>query len=62
MEDEDFIADEELLPFVVPEINPSSSFDLENFSTLLLPAVDNKPLDATALRGVKNTLMESGSR
>ena len=46
----------------MPEIYLQSAFDLENFSTLLLPSNENRPLDETALKGIKNTLMESGSR
>lgn len=49
------------LPDVVP-INFGSRFDLENFQTLLLPVNENKPLDAQALRRIKMTLAESGSR
>ncbi|XP_019877057.1 breast cancer anti-estrogen resistance protein 3 homolog isoform X2 [Aethina tumida] len=39
-----------------------SRFDLDNFQTLLLPVNENKPLDAQALRRIKMTLKESGSR
>ncbi|KAG8335602.1 hypothetical protein J6590_064314 [Homalodisca vitripennis] len=37
-------------------------FDLENFQTLLLPTSENKPLDATALKGIQMMLQETGSR
>ncbi|XP_054282385.1 SH2 domain-containing protein 3C-like isoform X2 [Macrosteles quadrilineatus] len=37
-------------------------FDLENFQTLLLPTSENKPLDATALQGIRMMLQETGSR
>ncbi|CAG9769770.1 unnamed protein product [Ceutorhynchus assimilis] len=49
------------LPEIVP-IKFNSRFDLENFQTLLLPSNENKPLDAQALRRIKMTLSESGSR
>ncbi|MPC53592.1 hypothetical protein E2C01_047492 [Portunus trituberculatus] len=59
--EDDSMVDEPVL-FSLPELLSSSAFDLENFSTLLLNSIENKPLDTTALKGVKNTLMESGSR
>ncbi|XP_063848304.1 breast cancer anti-estrogen resistance protein 3 homolog isoform X7 [Scylla paramamosain] len=59
--EDDSMVDEPVL-FSLPELISSSAFDLENFSTLLLNSIENKPLDTTALKGVKNTLMESGSR
>lgn len=34
-----------------PEVQLPSCFDLDNFQTLLLPTLENKPLDATALQG-----------
>lgn len=37
-------------------------FDIENFQTLLLPTLENKPLDATALQGIRMMLQETGSR
>ncbi|XP_066153168.1 breast cancer anti-estrogen resistance protein 3 homolog isoform X3 [Euwallacea fornicatus] len=43
-------------------IDFGSRFDLENFQTLLLPVNENKPLDGQALRSIKMTLAESGSR
>ncbi|KAK3908964.1 Breast cancer anti-estrogen resistance protein 3-like protein [Frankliniella fusca] len=39
-----------------------SALDLDGFQTLLLPSLENKPLDATALQGIKMMLLESGSR
>ncbi|MCL4124108.1 UNVERIFIED_CONTAM: hypothetical protein GTU68_014936, partial [Idotea baltica] len=59
--EDDSLADEESL-LSPPELFPSSAFDIENFSTLLLPAIENRPLDATAFKGIRNTLTESGSR
>lgn len=56
------MVDEEPVLFSLPELISISAFDLENFNTLLLNSIENKPLDATALKGVKNTLLESGSR
>ncbi|KAJ1519937.1 hypothetical protein ONE63_004172 [Megalurothrips usitatus] len=40
----------------------ASALDLDGFQTLLLPSLENKPLDVTALQGVKMLLLESGSR
>ncbi|KAK7077410.1 Guanyl-nucleotide exchange factor activity protein [Halocaridina rubra] len=59
--EEDSVVDEPIL-FTTPELNATTAFDIENFSTLLLSSLENKPLDATALNGVKNILLESGSR
>ncbi|XP_071450740.1 breast cancer anti-estrogen resistance protein 3 homolog [Hetaerina americana] len=39
-----------------------NAYDLENFQTLLLPSLENKPLDSTALRGVRLMLKETGPR
>lgn len=39
-----------------------SAFDVDAFHTLLLPMVENKPLDTCALQGVHMLLMDSGSR
>ncbi|XP_047737715.1 SH2 domain-containing protein 3C-like [Hyalella azteca] len=44
--------------FSVPEMNPPSFYNLEKFSTFLLPHGENPPLDATALNGIKNTIMD----
>ncbi|XP_068208188.1 breast cancer anti-estrogen resistance protein 3 homolog isoform X3 [Palaemon carinicauda] len=60
--EEDSVVDEEPVLFTMPEMNATTAFDLENFSTLLLSSIENKPLDGTAMNGVKNTLLESGSR
>jgi SH2 domain-containing protein 3C len=47
---------------VEPVLEPSSAFDLDSFATLLLPVKENKPLDASAMQGVKLLLLENGSR
>lgn len=60
--EEDSVVDEEPVLFSLPELISSTAFDLENFNTLLLNSIENKPLDSTALKGVKNALLESGSR
>lgn len=44
------------------EVDSASRLDLENFQTILLPVSENKPLDSQALKGIKMTLRESGSR
>lgn len=46
----------------LPEAKINSAFDLENFQTLLLPSLENKPVDHSALQCVKNMLRENGSR
>uniref|UniRef100_A0A8D9A9M9 Breast cancer anti-estrogen resistance protein 3 homolog n=3 Tax=Cacopsylla melanoneura TaxID=428564 RepID=A0A8D9A9M9_9HEMI len=45
-----------------PDVQLPSCFDLDNFQTLLLPSLENKPLDATALQGIHMMLLETGSR
>lgn len=40
----------------------TSKFDFENFSTLLLPSVENKPLDGDALNTFKMMLLETGPK
>lgn len=61
--DFDYVAAEErLMQIIQPELNLVSKFDLENFATLLLPAVENKPLDNNALRSVRITLHETAPR
>ncbi|KAB7506102.1 Breast cancer anti-estrogen resistance protein 3-like protein, partial [Armadillidium nasatum] len=59
--EDDSVTEEESL-LIIPDMCPPSAFDLESFSTLLLPSIENRPLDATAFKGIKNTLTESGSR
>ncbi|XP_076064834.1 breast cancer anti-estrogen resistance protein 3 homolog isoform X6 [Oratosquilla oratoria] len=60
--EEDSLVEEEPVLLSLPNIHPETAFDLEDFNTLLLPAIENRPLDATALKGIKNILIESGSR
>lgn len=55
-------ATEDSLLLTLPEKELSSFFDLENFHTLLLPTLENKPVDSSALQCVKNMLKETGSR
>lgn len=61
--DFDYIeAEERLMQATQPDLTPSTKFDLENFSTLLLPAIENKPLDNKALRSIKMTLQDTAPR
>lgn len=53
---------EDFLLNFLPENTLNSVFDLENFQTLLLPTLENKPVDSCALQCVKNMLHENGSR
>lgn len=55
-------AEERLMQIIQPELNSQSKFDLENFSTLLLPAMENKPLDNNALRSIRMTLQDNAPR
>ncbi|XP_049816604.1 breast cancer anti-estrogen resistance protein 3 homolog [Schistocerca nitens] len=55
-------AAEDSLLLSVPEPEPPSAFDLESASTLLLPVIENKPLDPSALQAVRRQLQETGPR
>ncbi|KAJ6650034.1 Breast cancer anti-estrogen resistance protein 3 like [Pseudolycoriella hygida] len=55
-------AENALLGMNVTNIESVSRFDLENFHTLLLPAVENKPLDNGALNTFRMLLSEAGPR
>lgn len=48
--------------FTIPDLSPSSYYNLDEFSTLLLPQSENLPLETTALNGIRNALLETGSR
>lgn len=54
--------EEKLVADFNTEISFSSSFDLENFETILLPATENKPLDSQALKGIKLILKEYAAK
>ncbi|XP_054743947.1 breast cancer anti-estrogen resistance protein 3 homolog [Anastrepha obliqua] len=54
--------EEKLFTLEIPEFKPISKFDFENYITLLLPSVDNKPLDGDALTTFKMMLLESGPK
>ncbi|KAL1123793.1 hypothetical protein AAG570_001564 [Ranatra chinensis] len=45
-----------------PNLDFPSCYDLENFQTLLLPTLENKPLDPTVLDSVRMRLHDTGSR
>ncbi|XP_036232409.1 breast cancer anti-estrogen resistance protein 3 homolog isoform X2 [Bactrocera oleae] len=55
-------AEEQLFTMEIPDFKPVSKFDFENFITLLLPSVDNKPLDGDALTTFKMMLLETGPK
>ncbi|XP_037042558.1 breast cancer anti-estrogen resistance protein 3 homolog isoform X3 [Bradysia coprophila] len=55
-------AEEALMGMNVANIETISQFDLENFHTLLLPAIENKPLDNGALNTFRMLLSEAGPR
>lgn len=55
-------AEDALLGMNVENIEIVSQFDLENFHTLLLPSVENKPLDNGALNTFRMLLSEAGPR
>ncbi|XP_075214377.1 breast cancer anti-estrogen resistance protein 3 homolog isoform X2 [Lycorma delicatula] len=58
----DSAVEDSILIESAPNIELHSMFDIENYQTLLLPTLENKPLDATALQGVRVMLQETGSR
>lgn len=61
--DIDYVAAEHnLLSLNIPMLDISTKFDLENFHTLLLPSVENKPLDNSALNTFRIMLSETGPR
>lgn len=51
-----------LLAMEFPDIDQTSQFDLENFQTLLLPAMENKPLDNDALNTFRVMFSETAAR
>ncbi|XP_055381898.1 breast cancer anti-estrogen resistance protein 3 homolog isoform X2 [Condylostylus longicornis] len=55
-------AEQELASMDIPIYQQLSKFDLENFNTLLLPAVENNPLDSDALNTFRIMLSETGPR
>ncbi|XP_065357968.1 breast cancer anti-estrogen resistance protein 3 homolog [Calliphora vicina] len=55
-------AEDQLFTLEIPDFKPTSKFDVENFSTLLLPSCENKPLDGDALNTFKIMLLETGPK
>lgn len=51
-----------LMALEIPELEQCSKYDLENFTTLLLPSIENKPLDNDALNTIRIMLSETASR
>lgn len=51
-----------LMALDIPELEQFTKFDLENFHTLLLPAIENKPLDNDALNTIRIMLSETAPR
>lgn len=61
--DFDYMAVERtLMEAAVPQLQVCTQFDLENYETLLLPAVENRPLDNGALNTFRMMLSETGPR
>lgn len=54
--------EENLLAMEMPTIEQRTKFDLENYHTLLLPAIENKPLDNGALNTFRIMLSETAPR
>lgn len=54
--------EENLLAIDMPSIEQRTKFDLENYHTLLLPAIENKPLDNGALNTFRIMLSETAPR
>lgn len=55
-------AEDALMAMNIPTIIYETQFDLDNFHTLLLPSVENKPLDNEALNTFRMMLSETGPR
>lgn len=55
-------AEDNLMAMQMPPFKQCSKYDLENFQTLLLPAMENKPLDNGALNTFRMMLSETGPR
>lgn len=51
-----------LLEAQLPALEVPTRFDLENFDTLLLPSMENRPLDNGALNTLRMMLSETGPR
>lgn len=51
-----------LLALEIPELEQCTKFDLDNYQTLLLPAIENKPLDNDALNTIRIMLSETAPR
>lgn len=51
-----------LMAMEIPELEQCSRFDLDNFQTLLLPSIENKPLDNDALNTIRIMLSETAPR
>lgn len=51
-----------LMTSEIAEPKQTSKFDLENFHTLLLPSIENRPLDSDALNTVRIMLSETAPR
>ncbi|XP_030377677.1 breast cancer anti-estrogen resistance protein 3 homolog [Scaptodrosophila lebanonensis] len=54
--------EEQLFTMELDDFKLTTRFDYENFSTLLLPSVENKPLDGDALNTFKMMLLETGPK
>ncbi|XP_023291492.2 breast cancer anti-estrogen resistance protein 3 homolog isoform X1 [Lucilia cuprina] len=55
-------AEDQLFTLEIPSFKGTSKFDVENFSTLLLPSCENNPLDGDALNTFKIMLLETGPK
>lgn len=56
------LVEESLMAMDIPFFEQISKFDLENYQTLLLPSIENKPLDNGALNTFRMMLSETGPR
>lgn len=55
-------AEDNLMALNILPLKQISKYDLENFQTLLLPSIENKPLDNGALNTFRMMLSETGPR
>lgn len=53
--------EEYLANLTFPDTEPLSRFDLDNYQTLLLPSMENKPLDNSALNSFRMMMCENGA-
>lgn len=56
------VLENNVLAMEINDIEPATRFDPENFATLLLPTIENQPLDKEALTTIRMILSETAPR